>query len=751
MSRLAALASLLAAAFLFFYLGARTPAPRADGPASQSVCAQCALADIQAIAQRPHPVGSPANAAVRDYLLRRMAGLGLSPRVQSADSREVMTFGNDAAVGVAPVENVVGVLPGRDRSLPALALMAHYDSVPGSPGAADDATGVATVLDLVRAIRLRGVPTRDVMVVITDGEEPGLLGARAFFDNDPAAAHVGFVMNFEARGGGGRAAMFETGANDGAAIDLYRKTATAPDSNAVFPFLYRYLPNNTDFTIAKARGLPGFNFAFIGRQFDYHSPSSTLATLDKGSVQHMGETALGPAVALAFSDHLPARTPDLVYSDVLGLGVIAYPAAWGWAVILAVGVLILVTAAQVPGRERLSTADTVRGALAGVVTVAVAGALLYLAREAIGVGAGWMAYRPLLARFPLFEVAMLLTALAGLIFGAALLGRGDRIASTWIGLLLTGFVASVALQIAAPLVAFVVAWPTLAGAACAAATAGGLRADRLPWLAYAIVAILTLAWLGGFFHGLLQGLDVAPACAMFAWLGSLVLWPLVCPAPRRRWAALAPAALCALVACGMLLDLRLMSPWSPRHPRAVEPLYVTDGQATWRASLAPIEPWTAAYLGLGAGPGPRPLPDVAGAPGPLIGVPAPTSPSSPPVTVTRGPDHSILIRSQPSDRQQTLVLSIQASEPVTRMEIDGAPVRALTRSGSRLRVAWQAEQRPETVLIQGPAGGELDLRYSAWTPAWPTGVTPPPPLTPRVMAWDRAGSSVFTGRQRIGF
>nr|QQZ51290.1 hypothetical protein JKL49_09545 [Phenylobacterium glaciei] len=31
------------------------------------------------------------------------------------------------------VENLIGVLPGKDRKAPALALMAHYDSVPGSP------------------------------------------------------------------------------------------------------------------------------------------------------------------------------------------------------------------------------------------------------------------------------------------------------------------------------------------------------------------------------------------------------------------------------------------------------------------------------------------------------------------------------------------------------------------------------------------------------------------------------------------
>jgi acetylornithine deacetylase/succinyl-diaminopimelate desuccinylase-like protein len=79
-------------------------------------------------------------------------------------------------IAAAPVENVVGVLPGPRPQRAGLALLAHYDSVPGSPGAADDydrcrhrAGGGCAPSSPRRA-------GRDVMVVITDGEEAGLLG-----------------------------------------------------------------------------------------------------------------------------------------------------------------------------------------------------------------------------------------------------------------------------------------------------------------------------------------------------------------------------------------------------------------------------------------------------------------------------------------------------------------------------------------------------------------------------------------------
>jgi Zn-dependent M28 family amino/carboxypeptidase len=61
---------------------------------------------------------------------------------------------------------------------------------------------VAAVLETVRAIRARGAPARDVAVILTDGEEAGLLGARGVFAGDPLAKRLGFILNLEARGSG---------------------------------------------------------------------------------------------------------------------------------------------------------------------------------------------------------------------------------------------------------------------------------------------------------------------------------------------------------------------------------------------------------------------------------------------------------------------------------------------------------------------------------------------------------------------
>jgi hypothetical protein len=70
-------------------------------------------------------------------------------------------------------------LPGLDQSLPPVLVGAHYDTVPGCPGADDNATGLAVLLEIARAIQ--SAPARSpVRLVAFDLEEYGLVGSRAY-------------------------------------------------------------------------------------------------------------------------------------------------------------------------------------------------------------------------------------------------------------------------------------------------------------------------------------------------------------------------------------------------------------------------------------------------------------------------------------------------------------------------------------------------------------------------------------------
>ncbi|MEA5462157.1 M20/M25/M40 family metallo-hydrolase [Leptothoe sp. PORK10 BA2] len=69
-------------------------------------------------------------------------------------------------------------LPGRQPLAPVV-IGAHYDTVPGCPGADDNATGVAVLLELARLFSAQP-PRRPVHLVAFDLEEYGLVGSRAY-------------------------------------------------------------------------------------------------------------------------------------------------------------------------------------------------------------------------------------------------------------------------------------------------------------------------------------------------------------------------------------------------------------------------------------------------------------------------------------------------------------------------------------------------------------------------------------------
>ena len=311
-----ALAASLLGALLLAWFATKTPAARPDDAPPTVFSAERAMDDVRAIARAPHPTGSAENARVRAYLLARLAQLGLEIRIGGVQAAE---FGAEGErLNGAAVENVIAILPGRDRAAPAVLVMSHYDSVPGSPGAADDAAGVAAALEIARVLRDDAPPARDVVFLFTDAEEIGLYGARAFFEKLPLAKRIGFVVNMEARGGGGRALMFETGDDNGQTIGLFARNAVRPSSNSLAVFVYEHMPNGTDFTHAREAGIQGLNFAFIGRPAQYHSPGSTPDALDRGSLQHMGDQVLAVSRAVAAAQTDASSTGQAARNAVVG-------------------------------------------------------------------------------------------------------------------------------------------------------------------------------------------------------------------------------------------------------------------------------------------------------------------------------------------------------------------------------------------------------------------------------------------------
>jgi Zn-dependent M28 family amino/carboxypeptidase len=100
-----------------------------------------------------------ANLHARDLLLRLLRGFGYTPILQGS------------------YDNIVAVSGGAEEG-PFLLLGAHYDSVPGCPGADDNASAVAVCLECARLLKENEVGK--TMVVLFNREEDGMLGSREF-------------------------------------------------------------------------------------------------------------------------------------------------------------------------------------------------------------------------------------------------------------------------------------------------------------------------------------------------------------------------------------------------------------------------------------------------------------------------------------------------------------------------------------------------------------------------------------------
>jgi len=329
------------------------PAPAPVDAAAREFSAERAIARVSSLLgeERPHPVASTANEAVRRRLVAQLEELDVEPELQrsfTCSERGVCAW----------VENVLVRLPG-EAEIPAIALAAHYDSVSAGPGASDDLQGVGTIIECLRALlddRARKGPSyRPLVVVFTDGEEVGLLGARAFARH-PLFAEVGVMINVEARGTEGRPQMFEASAGNHRLIDAVASSERLPLTTSLAYEIYRRMPNDTDLSVWMRAGAQGLNFAFIGGVRRYHTPRDDLAHLDHGSVQVQGAAVLSTTRAL-LADRQPLEpTVDAAYTDLFGAVLLRWSAPTGvlLAVLALLGLLGAARRARSAGEIRIA-------------------------------------------------------------------------------------------------------------------------------------------------------------------------------------------------------------------------------------------------------------------------------------------------------------------------------------------------------------------------------------------------------------
>lgn len=319
--RITLFVSILVFVWYGFYL-IQPPDPESSEADPVTFSAERAFEHVNKLTGFNRPMGSPGNEEARKYLFRQLSDLNLQPAYQ-----EGIALHNSRGIA-GRVTNITAVLEGADPEKTIL-LMAHYDSVPNAPGAGDNASGIAAILETLRALQSLENPLKNnIRVLFTDGEERGLLGAELFFSEHPATKDIDLVLNFEARGSSGASIMFETGNHNSELLPHYARATRYPVANSLTYTVYKLLPNDTDFSVTKRAGLQGLNFAFADDYLNYHTLQDNAENLSPASLQHHGSNMLDNVMYFgSFSFNLESDS-DFVYFNNPAGGLSYYPAEW---------------------------------------------------------------------------------------------------------------------------------------------------------------------------------------------------------------------------------------------------------------------------------------------------------------------------------------------------------------------------------------------------------------------------------------
>lgn len=335
-----------------------------------------ALEHINNMAQKPHFVGAENHQIVVQYVVDELKKLGLEPQIQQGIT--LTEWGN-----LVPAKNIIARIPGSNSSK-ALLLLSHYDSAPHSYslGASDDASGVATILEGLRAFLHQKIPHKnDIVVLFTDAEELGLNGAALFVTQHSWAKQVGLAINFEARGSSGPSYMLmEVNRGNAAMVDAFvQANPDYPVTNSLMYSIYKMLPNDTDLTVFREHGkIQGFNFAYIDNHFNYHTAQDSFEQISPQTIEHQGSYLMPLLKYFSNADlsRLDTATDSVYFNSPIGM--FSYPFSWNVALAFSAMALLITLVFIGLGKRVLSGREIGKGMLKFILLLIVVGGINYL-------------------------------------------------------------------------------------------------------------------------------------------------------------------------------------------------------------------------------------------------------------------------------------------------------------------------------------------------------------------------------------
>lgn len=298
------------------------PSPDKNADISKNFSVNRAVQHLNYIANTAHPSGSVENEIVRSYIVEQLNLMGLEPEIEHSNHASLyskMLTGGD-------MYNVIGKLKGTGSDH-TIMMSAHYDSVQQGPGASDDGSGVAALLETIRVLKSAPPLRNDIYFVFTDGEEQGLMGAKEFWTKSKHKQKIDLIINFEARGTSGPSIMFQTSDHNGWIVKEFAKVAPNPVTSSLLGNLFEIMPNDSDLTVSNENKIPGLNFAYGDGWTRYHTPHDDVKHLDIRSLEHQGQNALAMARHFGQLELDDIKKENAVYFSFFG-GVISYSYYW---------------------------------------------------------------------------------------------------------------------------------------------------------------------------------------------------------------------------------------------------------------------------------------------------------------------------------------------------------------------------------------------------------------------------------------
>ncbi|WP_336212313.1 M28 family peptidase [Nonomuraea sp. LPB2021202275-12-8] len=706
------------------WLAELPPAPAGAGAPPSEFSAQRAWPHLERIASGgPTPIGSAGGDAVRDHLVAELTRLGLRPEVQTGAGAHA--FGGGVVAGLA--ENVVATIPGT-ASTGRVVLAAHYDSTPTTPGTSDDKASVAAILEIARALLTDRPPRNDVVLLLSDGEEPGMIGAEAFSAH-PLGRGGGVMINLEGPGNAAPSAVYNVTPGGAGLVGAFARAMPYPVGESALVDAYRTTSFHSDLTVLEEDGWIGVDLGFAGGRAYYHHPRDTPAAFDPAALQMQGDNALAMVREVAAADLRELREPrDEAFFAAFGL-VFRYTASLvtPLAVLAAAAVLAYAVLARLRGGPASGLAVTVPRLLLAPVLAAVpilAGVALatglWPLLVAMEPGYGDLVSDPYVPG-P-YRLALIAMAVAVVWGWYVLLRRWSGSVTLTVGALFWQAVIGVAAAGLMPGASHYGSLTALAGAAggCAAL----LLRERRPGLALVVQAVgavpgMVLFTIGARSLGTPTGLAMAAPAAAFYVFAALSALPLLAAVTgtgsrpvRGRWWRVAAGPLVAGVLAVALVGVGVKANgFGQDRPRLAHLAYVLDaatGTGQWLSMNERPHPWAA-----------EKAPNVPAAwdlPLPYQQVPPRTGPApaldlaAPELTVLqeRREGDTTVLRVRARSHRNAYQLNLHADARITggTIEVPGQSPVPLPVSGQD-REAWPFEVQ----FFAPPAGGvEFVLR-----------------------------------------